>query len=618
MKKLLVLLLTLSIVFTLSACCMKHEWTDATCTEPKTCAKCGETEGEALGHTWVDATCTEPKTCSVCGATEGEALGHTWVEADCTEPKTCSVCGEIEGEALGHTWNDATCTEPKTCSVCGETEGEALGHTWVEATCTDPKNCADCGETEGEALGHSWTDATHTEPKTCAVCGLTEGEPLPAPVAEEAEVSEVESEALPAESDAELLTAAMAVTAAEAPTEEEVHTHTWKDATCTEPKTCSDCGETEGEALGHTWKDATCTEAKTCTVCGETEGKALGHTWKDATCTEAKTCTVCGETEGEALGHTWKDATCTEPKTCTVCGETEGEALGHTANEATCTEDSVCSVCGEVLEKARGHQWIDATYKAPKTCTVCGETEGEPLCPFSYTEENGQLTITGYLTDIPEEIVIPEEIEGKKVVAIGDNAFAGKAGLVSITMPKTVVKIGERALADNPDLTTVNIPSAKVAEFKGTAFENCGDLSGVQGDEVFYTGFTTKVDDLSGEWDGERGTCFHGVYTDVFHLDTPIRKCTGFTLDTTITQYNGNPFRDWDIYLKRGSLPWKKAADYTMHREKAGQAEQFKFEFEKPISFDSIAVVDRNNNYHTVYYTVHLHDVARYFKVNGK
>ena len=27
------------------------------------------------------------------------------------------------------------------------------------------------------------------------------------------------------------------------------------------------------------------------------------HEWEDATCTQAKTCTLCGETEGEPLGH---------------------------------------------------------------------------------------------------------------------------------------------------------------------------------------------------------------------------------------------------------------------------------------------------------------------------
>ena len=36
----------------LSACSCRHEWTDATCTEPKVCSKCGETEGDALGHSW--------------------------------------------------------------------------------------------------------------------------------------------------------------------------------------------------------------------------------------------------------------------------------------------------------------------------------------------------------------------------------------------------------------------------------------------------------------------------------------------------------------------------------------------------------------------------------------
>ncbi|MBQ9248826.1 MAG: hypothetical protein IJ179_00490 [Oscillospiraceae bacterium] len=103
------------------------------------------------------------------------------------------------------------------------------------------------------------------------------------------------------------------------------------------------------------------------------------HTWVEATCTEAKTCSECGETEGEALGHTWKEATCTEPKICTVCGETEGKPLGHKAAPATCTEPSVCSVCGKTVAEASGHDWKEATHSAPKTCKKCGLTEGEPL-----------------------------------------------------------------------------------------------------------------------------------------------------------------------------------------------------------------------------------------------
>ena len=115
-------------VFSLSACCLQHEWKDATCTEPKTCAKCGETEGEPLGHQWEDATCLKPKRCSVCKVTEGEPLGHSWVDATCTTPKTCSVCGWTEGEPIEHSYQWKITKEPTvlhkgeetgTCTVCG-------------------------------------------------------------------------------------------------------------------------------------------------------------------------------------------------------------------------------------------------------------------------------------------------------------------------------------------------------------------------------------------------------------------------------------------------------------------------------------------------------------------
>ncbi len=161
-----------------------HDWAEATCTEPKTCKRCGKTLGKALGHTWTEATCSEPETCSVCGETKGVALGHIWLDADCTQPYHCFICGMTRGVALGHDWTEATCTEPKTCTRCGATEGEALGHVWLDATCTKPKTCEVCGATEGKALGHKWIEATLTTPRTCSVCGMTVGtvlQPTPSP-----------------------------------------------------------------------------------------------------------------------------------------------------------------------------------------------------------------------------------------------------------------------------------------------------------------------------------------------------------------------------------------------------------------------------------------------------
>ena len=110
MKKLICLALSAVMLLLATACGHEHTFADATCTEPKTCTECGETEGEANGHSFAEATCEKPKTCEVCGATEGEANGHSFAEATCEKPKTCEVCGATEGEALGHLVSIGLCS----------------------------------------------------------------------------------------------------------------------------------------------------------------------------------------------------------------------------------------------------------------------------------------------------------------------------------------------------------------------------------------------------------------------------------------------------------------------------------------------------------------------------
>ena len=158
-----------------------------------------------------------------------------------------------------------------------------------------------------------------------------------------------------------------------------VHNHTWSDATCTSPKTCSTCGVTEGDALGHNWNDATCTAPKTCSACKATEGSANGHSWTAATCTAPKTCSACKATEGSANSHNWSDATCTTPKTCKTCNATEGSANGHNWSEATCTTPKTCKTCNATEGSANGHNWADATCTSAKTCSSCSKTEGNAL-----------------------------------------------------------------------------------------------------------------------------------------------------------------------------------------------------------------------------------------------
>lgn len=78
-KRMTALLLAIAALLTLTACGQKspvheHVWQEADCLTPKTCADCGETEGEALGHSLTEATHWAPSVCSACGEELGEAL----------------------------------------------------------------------------------------------------------------------------------------------------------------------------------------------------------------------------------------------------------------------------------------------------------------------------------------------------------------------------------------------------------------------------------------------------------------------------------------------------------------------------------------------------------------
>ena len=100
MRKRIAVLLAGAILATLCGCVHQHNWSEATCTSPRKCLECGETEGEPLGHSWSEATCIKAKTCMACGTIEGVPLGHDWIEATYTTPMTCKRCAVTEGEPL--------------------------------------------------------------------------------------------------------------------------------------------------------------------------------------------------------------------------------------------------------------------------------------------------------------------------------------------------------------------------------------------------------------------------------------------------------------------------------------------------------------------------------------
>ncbi len=76
------------------------------------------------------------------------------------------------------------------------------------------------------------------------------------------------------------------------------------------------------------------------TCCNKlTECEKKGHSFINATCESPKTCSKCNTTEGDPLGHDFIDATYTAPATCSRCNITKGTPL--TDLNATISNDCI-------------------------------------------------------------------------------------------------------------------------------------------------------------------------------------------------------------------------------------------------------------------------------------
>ncbi|MBR0447914.1 MAG: hypothetical protein IIX28_05585, partial [Clostridia bacterium] len=213
--------------------------------------------------------------------------------------------------------------------------------------------------------------------------------------------------------------------------------------------TCSVCSHSYTESidlLNHTWSDATCAAPKTCTVCGATEGNPLDHVYDnacDADCNACgairqvgdhvytypcdSSCDVCGATRDAS--HDWMDATCTQPRICRVCGSEDGVALDHVYDNLKFDDDKhwwECDCGAEELPYRVSHgytrtydetqHWLecgDCGYRVDEKihqydnacdaeCTVCGairevgEHQYDNACDAACNECGAERTVAGH------------------------------------------------------------------------------------------------------------------------------------------------------------------------------------------------------------------------------
>ena len=106
---------------------------------------------------------------------------------------------------------------------------------------------------------------------------------------------------------------------------------------------------------------------------------------------------------------------------------------------------------------------------------VLRDTEDTPGSLFTYTKISGSaITITGF-NGSETEIVIPEKIDGYRVLTIGNAAFAGNTSVTSIFMPDTVTKTESKAFQNCTSLKKIRI-SGSLKELGSYAFDGCSSL----------------------------------------------------------------------------------------------------------------------------------------------
>lgn len=161
---------------------------------------------------------------------------------------------------------------------------------------------------------------------------------------------------------------------------------------------------------------------------------------------------------------------------------------------------------------ALGHEYADGI------CTRCGEMQ--PLPPtdsscFTFTElDDGSYAVAwNRTTELPREVVIPWEYDGKPVTQIASSAFEHCENLTSVTIPDSVTSIGDTAFNFCYLLESITIPSS-VTEIGDYAFYLCTSLTSVtipEGVTSIGEGVFSLCDDLTSLTVAEGNPVYHSA-----------------------------------------------------------------------------------------------------------
>ena len=117
-----------------------------------------------------------------------------------------------------------------------------------------------------------------------------------------------------------------------------------------------------------------------------------------------------------------------------------------------------------------------------------GEYPPEKIGPYIVRDVEGGVSIDGLSEDVRLEdgkLVLPEQINGKQVVEIGEHAIARRSSLKDVVIPESVKTIGQRAFSGCSSLTNLFIP-AGVETIEEGAFTGCAATIEVAPENLNY------------------------------------------------------------------------------------------------------------------------------------
>ena len=96
------------------------------------------------------------------------------------------------------------------------------------------------------------------------------------------------------------------------------------------------------------------------------------------------------------------------------------------------------------------------------------------LAPFTYTVQDGNVTISGSSELYAGAVNIPDAIYGNPVTEIGNNCFKDRFRITEITLPDSLNSIGHSAFS-NTSIESIEIPDG-ITDIPVNAFRECDDL----------------------------------------------------------------------------------------------------------------------------------------------